>query len=147
MLDLIQMLFLPFILIILPIVLLLIIKKPIGGNRYGRTPSQMISFIEAIKSAFVKVLDFNGRSSRSEFWYYFIFSFICNNLINLIVLQTDIVLLSWLSLLLLMPYLSVAVRRLHDVNRSGWWLFSGFVAVYLWAQPSQDDQKAIEQVF
>lgn len=68
--------------------------------------------------------DFKGRASRSEFWIFFLFV--------LVIQAIAPMLLGWrigglISLLLLLPQLSVAVRRLHDVGCSGKELIIPFV--------------------
>ena len=112
-----------------------------------------VSFADSIKNAFVKAFDFKTRSSRAEFWYFYLFTVI----VGMIGIQVD----QYLSLelirfelsrssnnefilghfytftyfLFLVPSLSLYVRRLHDTDRSGWWLmimlipFIGFVTI------------------
>ena len=72
-----------------------------------------MGFTEAIKICFDKYLDFNGRAPRSEYWWFILMSF-------LVRLIPVIGWLIWLALIL--PSLSVQVRRLHDMDRSAWWL-------------------------
>ena len=76
-----------------------------------------MSFTEAIKTGFQKYADFSGRASRSEFWWFILFTIIARMLAALIPGVGFIV-----GLALLLPYLSVTARRLHDINRTGWWL-------------------------
>lgn len=71
------------------------------------TPS--LNLLEAIKSATYKVLQFNGRARRSEFWW----TQLTVYLISLAVPQAG-----WLLILLTIP---LTFRRLHDTGRSGWW--------------------------
>lgn len=80
-------------------------------------------FVEAIKVCLVqKYADFNGRANRAEFWWFFLFSFIVNMTIGLIPF------LGWaVSLALIIPTLSVAWRRLHDIGRAGGWWFINFI--------------------
>jgi uncharacterized membrane protein YhaH (DUF805 family) len=73
---------------------------------------------------------FNGRANRSEYWYFVLFYF----LIGIILYYVDISFLGYnpmnptslgvtqiiFNLLVLIPSLSVTVRRLHDINKSGW---------------------------
>lgn len=71
--------------------------------------------------------DFKGRASRSEFWIFFVFVLAIQMLLP--------ALLGWrigglVSLLLLVPQLSVAVRRLHDVNCSGKELVVPFLMLF-----------------
>ena len=74
--------------------------------------AKSVTFGEAIKVCFSKYATFEGRASRSEYWYFALFSFI----LGLIPVVNYIA-----ALALLIPGLAVAVRRLHDTGRSGWW--------------------------
>ena len=80
-----------------------------------------MGFIESISTCFQKYIDFSGRASRSEFWWFFLFRL-------LVLLPTiwmpvlGLIILILASLVLLLPSLSVTARRLHDVNRTGWWM-------------------------
>ena len=95
-----------------------------------------MGFGDAVRSAFGKYATFEGRASRSEYWWFGLFIVIC----SLILEGADSALfhramgqfgiLSGLfSLAVLLPSLGVAVRRLHDVARSGWWLLIGLTGV------------------
>lgn len=72
-----------------------------------------MSFTDSIKICFQKYVDFNGRASRSEYWWFVLLTFV----VRLIPVIGWFI---WLALIL--PSLSVQVRRLHDMNRSAWWL-------------------------
>ncbi len=72
-------------------------------------------------------MTFSGRASRSEYWYFFLFCI----LVGLATAVVDMVIFgvnevspvnALTSLALFLPSLAVAVRRLHDTNRSGWWV-------------------------
>ncbi len=83
-----------------------------------------MSFPEAIGSGFSRYVDFSGRSSRSEYWWWVLFVFMAGILIillgNLIGASAS---LYWLfQLAVFVPGLAVAVRRLHDKDKSGWWM-------------------------
>tara|TARA_B100001142_G_scaffold312132_1_gene347204 strand:+ start:1164 stop:1592 length:429 start_codon:yes stop_codon:yes gene_type:complete len=86
-----------------------------------------MNFFEAIRSGFSVYTDdnaFQGRASRSEFLWWWLFS----TLINLI---------PFAILITFIPSISVMVRRLHDTNRSGWnywWIFTivGLIPVLYW---------------
>lgn len=81
--------------------------------------------------AWQKYFDFSGRSRRKEYWLFFLF----NLGIGIALLGADLLtglysksagmgLLGGLySLATLIPNLSITVRRLHDIGRSGWWFF------------------------
>jgi len=73
-------------------------------------------------------MDFNGRVRRTEFWYY-VLAYVVISVV-LAVIQSLVgtrLLTGLLSLALLLPSLGMAVRRLHDINRSGWWILIGVV--------------------
>ena len=72
-----------------------------------------MSFTESIKTCLQKYIDFNGRASRSEYWWF----------VLLTIALSLIPVIGWiLRLVLLLPSLAVQVRRLHDMERSAWWL-------------------------
>jgi uncharacterized membrane protein YhaH (DUF805 family) len=88
-----------------------------------------MGFTEAIQSGFRNYVTFSGRAARSEYWWFYLFTVLVNfaggfldgltggvGLINLAVF-----------LGLILPTIAMAVRRLHDKDRSGWWLFIGLV--------------------
>lgn len=86
---------------------------------------------KAVQKCLQNYAVFQGRASRSEFWYFFIFFLAGINLLNLI---SD-VLGSIFNLALLLPVLSVGVRRLHDRNKAGWYLLIPLFNIYLLATP------------
>lgn len=92
-----------------------------------------MDFMTAVKTCFSKYADFNGRATRSEYWYFFLFNFIVGIVLGWIPF------LGWLvSLALLVPSLAVAWRRLHDIGKSGaFYLFIliplvGWIFVLIW---------------
>ena len=112
-------------------------------------PTEMMSFPDAIKNVLVNnYLDFNGRASRSEFWWWTLASF-CIFISTILV---DGMIFGWgyddptffgylVGLGLSLPSLAVTVRRLHDTGQSGWFLLILFiplvnccfyVALYIW---------------
>ena len=80
----------------------------------------MLIFQSAIQTL-KKYAEFSGRASRQEFWYFFGFLIIANAIAGLVGLLFGFgqTLPGLIGLLLIIPQLSVAVRRLHDVGRSG----------------------------
>lgn len=82
-------------------------------------------YIEAIK----KYAVFNGRSSRKEYWMFVLFNFIISFGLTLIegLLGTNSnssnnILSDIYSLAVLIPSIAIGVRRMHDVDKSGWFL-------------------------
>ena len=90
----------------------------------GNNPWNKISW--GLKIAIVRTGDFKGRSSRQEFWAYFIpFAFILS-----VVLSIDNLVFATIFLLAtLVTNLSLGVRRLHDIGKSGWWIILLNIAV------------------
>jgi uncharacterized membrane protein YhaH (DUF805 family) len=87
-----------------------------------------MGFSDALKTCFTKYADFSGRALRSEFWWWYLFTFIS----GFVLTSLDIAVfdLAWdeigplsalFSLVTFVPTLAVTARRLHDGDRSGWW--------------------------
>ena len=94
-----------------------------------------MSFLESIKSCFIKYSDFKTRSSRSEFWWFALFQVIVN-LVTSPILGTSFYLLAIIiSFIIILPSLAVGARRLHDTNRSGWWQLLQLPTIYIFMQP------------
>ncbi|MGJ7442469.1 DUF805 domain-containing protein [Aquipuribacter sp. MA13-6] len=94
-----------------------------------------MTFTQAVSSVLGQYAGFRGRARRSEFWWWNLFTL----LVGLTVAATEVALgiggeasgpvSTLLALVLLLPNLSVSVRRLHDSSRSGWWLLIALVPV------------------
>jgi uncharacterized membrane protein YhaH (DUF805 family) len=87
-----------------------------------------MTFGEAIRSGFDNYVNFSGRASRAEFWWWVLFAILASIVANIIDAIIGAPIFSLLvSLGLLLPGLAVSVRRLHDTNRSGWWILIGLI--------------------
>jgi uncharacterized membrane protein YhaH (DUF805 family) len=96
-----------------------------------------MSFTGAIRSVLSQYVGFGGRARRSEYWWFVLFAILVGIVTTLLdaALGTDFEgsatssgLLSLIAnLVLLLPSLAVAVRRLHDTDRSGWWILIGLI--------------------
>lgn len=87
---------------------------------------------QAIRSAFARWNTFNGRAGGSEYWWFVLFGAIMFGLACLLdhaAFGRHALFWATCTLVFLMPYAAVAVRRLHDTNRSGWWKLLFFVPV------------------
>ena len=87
-----------------------------------------MTFGEAIRSGFDHYAKFDGRASRSEFWWWVLFAILVSiaaNIIDAIIGAPIFSLIVGLGLLL--PNLSMSIRRLHDTNRTGWWILIGLI--------------------
>ncbi|MFI5963813.1 DUF805 domain-containing protein [Streptomyces asoensis] len=71
---------------------------------------------------------FGGRARRQEYWMFTLFSVIISIVIAIIdsVIGSSILGILY-TLAVLLPSLGVAVRRLHDTDRSGWWILIGLI--------------------
>ena len=80
-------------------------------------------FPQAIKICFKKYFEIKGRASRSEYWYFILFILLGYGAGILLGLIAPVLL--WLLgifvLAILIPAITVAARRLHDINKSGWY--------------------------
>ncbi len=80
-----------------------------------------------------KYAEFNGRARRSEFWYYTLFNLIVSMGLGMMDTFTGIGFLSGLyALVVIIPGIAVAIRRLHDSGKSGWWLLVILVPFVGW---------------
>ena len=84
-----------------------------------------MSFQEAVKVCLSKYADFNGRATRAEYWWFFLFVILVGAIIS--VLSDKLAVVFYLGTLL--PTVAAAARRLHDTERTGWWQLVGLVPV------------------
>jgi uncharacterized membrane protein YhaH (DUF805 family) len=89
-----------------------------------------MNFGQAISSGFSNYVNFSGRACRSAFWYWALFGALVGLVAQFVdafigVPATNIL----VSLGLFLPGLTVSVRRLHDIDRTGWWLLLLFTVI------------------
>lgn len=99
--------------------------RPLGGFQ--------MNFVEAIQSGFRNYVNFSGRAQRSAFWYWVLFAVIAaivaGMLDNMVFGEGEGPIGTIVSLALFLPGLSVSVRRLHDIDRTGWWVLLAFTVI------------------
>lgn len=103
-----------------------------------------MNFFEAISAGFGNYVNFSSRAIRSEYWYWTLFIV----LISIVTSIIDIAVLgatqfspitTIFSLATLLPSLGVSIRRLHDLDRTGWWILLaliplvGAIILIVWA--------------
>ena len=90
-----------------------------------------MSFLDAIKSGFRNYARFRGRASRSEYWWFFLFTLLAQSVASSI----DEDFGNLVGIAVFLPGLAVHVRRIHDTGRSGWWVgaFYGSIAAVITA--------------
>jgi uncharacterized membrane protein YhaH (DUF805 family) len=84
-----------------------------------------MGFGEAIKSGFSNYVNFSDRAARSEYWYWVLFVIIAEIVTSIIdygVIGYNVT-TALFGLAAILPGLAVSIRRLHDTDRSGWWVF------------------------
>jgi uncharacterized membrane protein YhaH (DUF805 family) len=101
-----------------------------------------MNFAEAIQSGFRNYVGFTGRAARSEFWFWVLFVFlvtIAAEFLDAMLFAQQFGLLSGIvTLALFLPGLAVSVRRLHDRDKSGWFVLLyfipliGFIILLIW---------------
>ena len=107
-----------------------------------------VAFMEAFKLGFSNYALFRGRSSRGAFWFWVLATWIVSVILSgidygLLGSAQPGVLSGLWSLVVLVPSYAVGARRLHDINRSGWWQFlvltlvGALVLIYWYCQPGQ----------
>ena len=77
---------------------------------------------EAVEVCFKKYFNFKDRASRSEYWYFALFGVIVYAIgIGMIFISYKLIwLLAIISIAIIIPFIAVTARRLHDINKSGW---------------------------
>ena len=91
-------------------------QQPGYQQPYYNGVRPQVGFGEAISICFKKYADFTGRARRSEYWWFMLFCV----LLSLVTCGIG-------SLAVLIPSYAVMVRRLHDTNRSGWWVGANII--------------------
>ncbi len=88
-------------------------------------------FIAVLK----KYAVFTGRARRSEFWYFVLFNFIISWVLSFVFGLLRLPIISTLySLAVFLPSIGVGIRRMHDINKSGWFILIPIYNIILWAQ-------------
>ena len=112
-----------------------------------------MDFQTSIKTCFNKFAVFSGRASRSEFWFFVLFGFL-GGIITVII---DVMILGYpyeengpinliFSVAIIIPSIAVAARRLHDINKSGWWqllwiTIIGGILLIIWHATEGENKK------
>jgi uncharacterized membrane protein YhaH (DUF805 family) len=92
-----------------------------------------MGFGEAIKSGFSNYVGFSGRAVRSEYWYWILFVIIAEIVTSIIDYAIGAQVTTGLfGLVTFLPSLAVAIRRLHDTDRTGWWILLGLIPLIGW---------------
>ena len=111
------------------------------GMPMGARPANMMSIMDAVKTCLEQYVGFDGRASRSEYWWFFLAFVIAGfvtNILDGIIFGFGLTDPTWISTILqlglFLPILAVVFRRLHDHGKSGWnvcWAFLILPIFYL----------------
>ena len=114
-----------------------------------------MGFQTSIKTCFNKYAVFSGRALRSEFWWFVLFGFlggIITTIIDIMILGYSVESYGPLNLIfsvaLILPSIAVCARRLHDINKSGWWqlielTIIGILLIIIWNATEGEKKKNI----
>ena len=83
-----------------------------------------VGFVDAIKLFFINYVNFNGRSTKSEYWYGYLFTFLVSLVTSWIPVLGGLI-----SLGLMIPGIAISVRRLHDTGKSWVYLLMGLIPI------------------
>jgi uncharacterized membrane protein YhaH (DUF805 family) len=103
-----------------------------------RNYHEEVGLQEAFRRAFANYANFHGRANRGEYWWWVLATFLIGAGLGIIDralfgADTSVTLLSGLwSLATLLPSLAVGARRLHDIDKSGWWQLIWLIPVVGW---------------
>ena len=111
-----------------------------------------MNFGQAISNGFSNYVTFSGRAIRSEYWYWTLFVLVgstCTSVADGLILgdMENMPINLIFTIATFLPGLAVSVRRLHDVNRSGWWLLLiltgiGALVLLYWAFLPSNQQES-----
>lgn len=82
-----------------------------------------MDFMTAVKHVLANYANFSGRARRSKFWWWALFAMIVSVVAQIVDGAIGMPILYIITTLgLLIPNIAVAVRRMHDIGKSGWWI-------------------------
>ena len=87
----------------------------------------MNEYFQYYTNAFKQYAVFTGRTTRPEYWYFFLFNVIISVILNLIDKHGFLSMICMMAVML--PAIGIGIRRLHDIGKSGWWLLISFIPI------------------
>ena len=110
------------------------IEQSMSQQTSSGRPAHIMSFTDAVTNVLINnYVGFKGRASRSEYWWFFLFSTIVAIITTMIDVAVFGVIFEYgpvytlAAIALFLPNFCVAVRRLHDLGISGWWLLIALI--------------------
>jgi uncharacterized membrane protein YhaH (DUF805 family) len=100
------------------------------GTQQGYLQGGPSSFGDAISLGLKNIFTFNGRASRSSYWWFVLFVAIIAIVLDIIAGATKATALTYVvEVIIVICTLALQVRRLHDTNRTGFWWFIGLIPI------------------
>jgi uncharacterized membrane protein YhaH (DUF805 family) len=122
------------------------LQSPWGVQTISRIKLSPTDFVGALGACFVNYATFKGCASRAEFWWWFVFTLVVTAALRGLSHNLAAV----FSFATFLPSIAVTARRLHDVDRSGWWQLLYFLPVVGWivliffcAEPTQPNRHEV----
>ena len=110
----------------------------VEGMVTAARPVKMMNLVDSVKTCLQKYVGFEGRASRSEYWWFYLVFFLSSMVAGIadgMVFGMEKTDPTWITiglrLALLLPLLSSGVRRMHDHGKSGWFILIPFYNLYL----------------
>jgi uncharacterized membrane protein YhaH (DUF805 family) len=92
-----------------------------------------MGFGQAISSGFSNYVNFSDRACRSEYWFWILFIILAEIVTSIIDYAIGVQVVTGLfGLATFLPSLAIAIRRLHDLDRTGWWVLLWFIPLIGW---------------
>ena len=116
-----------------------LIVSTASGIETAASELPKVSFPQAVKLGFKNYFKFSGRATRAEYWWWLLFIVLAGIVLAVVDTLTGTMgmlvgmwVVQMVELAVLVPSLALGARRLHDINRTGWWLLLWFVLVIGW---------------
>ncbi len=102
----------------------------------SRDYHEQVGMQEAVRRAFNNYAVFSGRSNRGEYWWFALANILISlglQILDRAFFGTEVAVLNGLwSLVVLIPSLALGARRLHDIDKSGWWQLIWLIPLVGW---------------
>lgn len=95
--------------------------------------------INAVKLALNNYAIFHGRTKRADYWFFWLFTLLASIVaakIDTVLSSSHTYVQSLAELFLFIPSIATGTRRMHDVNKRGWWLIVPFLNIFFLVQKS-----------
>jgi len=109
-----------------------------GATIMSARPAKMMSFMDSVKTCIQKYAGFEGRASRSEYWWFYlayVIALIPAGIVDGLVFGVELSDPTWFTwglwLAFALPGLAAGIRRIHDHGKSGWFILIPFYNLYL----------------